>query len=222
LADKIADRLRDSIVLGQLPSGMRLVETELAAQFGVSRNTLREALRTLQRENLITSRPHKGTYVASLTDQEIFELVSIRSVLEGLAARLLAERGTPEQLEELRRQVGELLKAAESGNAHKTHALDLRLHRTIWEMSGHRRLLQILSSMHASILTYMLVAPDGHKTLTEYVAPHTALVDAIASGDASLAERVMRQQTDATLRDLLEARLAKSPAPSNGDSRPGE
>jgi DNA-binding GntR family transcriptional regulator len=210
LTEKVAIKLRDSIVLGTLSPGTRLVETELAQQLGVSKNTLREALRTLQTEGLIEYRPHRGTVVASLTEQDIVEFFSLRSILEGLAARRVAEFGSAEQMAKLRAQAGELIQAAESGDARRTNEMDLRLHQTIWELSGHRLLQKMLNGMQNQILMHMLVNPNEGMSLVGFIAPHESLIDAIASGDPDAAEREMREHIDSAQRATLASRRLKA------------
>lgn len=210
LTEKVANKLRDSIVLGRLTPGTRLVETDLAQQLGVSKNTLREALRTLQTEGLIEYRPHKGTVVALITEQDIVELFTMRSTLEGLAARRVAELGSAEQMAELRRQAKELLQEAQAGDKRRVNEMDLRLHQTIWEISGHRLLQKMLTGMQNQIRVHMFVNTNEDISLVDYISPHEALVDAIASGDPDEAERVMREHIDSSLRATLESRRLKA------------
>jgi DNA-binding GntR family transcriptional regulator len=210
LTEKVANKLRDSIVLGRLTPGTRLVETELAQELGVSKNTLREALRTLQTEGLIEYRPHKGTVVALITEQDIVEFFSLRSILEGLAARRVAEFGSAQQMAELRIQVKELIETAQARDARRMNEMDLHLHQTIWEMSGHRLLQKMLTGLQNQIRVHMYVNTDENMELVDYVVPHGALIDALASRDPDEAERVMREHIDRALRATLESRRLKA------------
>src|SRR5262249_46641479 len=102
LADEIAFRLRSDILEGALPLGTRLQQDELCARFGVSRTPVREALRQLQALNLITLAPSRGATVRIPSRRELIEVYELRSDLDGLAARLAAERWSGGDLVEIR------------------------------------------------------------------------------------------------------------------------
>lgn len=105
--------LREAILDFRLRPGQRLVERELIEQTGVSRATIREVLRQLTAEGLVTVIPQRGAIVVELTLKEVKDLYEVRAALEGLAARLFAQRGTDEQIEELRGAVDVLRQAVE-------------------------------------------------------------------------------------------------------------
>jgi DNA-binding GntR family transcriptional regulator len=102
LADRVFTRLQDDIVLGVLPPGTKLGETELASRYGVSRGPLREAIRRLESRKLLERVPHVGTRVASLKAADLIEIYRVREALEGMAARLAAENMTAEEVAGLR------------------------------------------------------------------------------------------------------------------------
>jgi DNA-binding GntR family transcriptional regulator len=101
--EQVLDQLRQAIVEMRLKPEQRLVERELIEQTGVSRTTVREVLRQLAAEGLVTTIPHKGTVVASPSVERAAELYEVRAVLEGMAARQFAERATDVHLRALRR-----------------------------------------------------------------------------------------------------------------------
>ena len=98
LREEVYDALRRAIVQGELPRGRRVVETELAGRLGISRTPVREALRKLEAEGLLSKGPGSNLVVNDLSSKDVEETFSIRAVLEGFAARLAAERATPEQV----------------------------------------------------------------------------------------------------------------------------
>lgn len=108
LRQQIVDRLREAIELGQLPPGTRLVDRDLCERMGVSRTSLREAMRELEAAGLITTQPHKGPIVAIVTPEMARSIYEIRAVMEGLAARLFARRATTEQIAAIKRAVEDL------------------------------------------------------------------------------------------------------------------
>src|ERR1700688_2035408 len=105
LRDQVLDGLRQAIVEQRLPPGQRLIERELIEQIGVSRTTIREVLRELDAEGLVTTIPQKGAIVVVPTPEEAADLYDVRGSLEALAARRFVERASGEQLVALRRAV---------------------------------------------------------------------------------------------------------------------
>lgn len=108
LRERVEDYLRSAIMQGQLRGGERLREQELCDLLNVSRSTLREALRTLEAERLITIEPHRGPSVARMTEKSARDLYAIRALLEGLAAHEFARLADDEQISRLRQQVRNL------------------------------------------------------------------------------------------------------------------
>ncbi len=113
LRRQVLDELRQSIIAGRLAPGSRLVERELTAMMGVSRTVVREALRQLESEGLISIIPNKGPIVRELTLAEAKDLYSIRAVLEGLAARRFVENASDNQLEKLQQALDATAEAYE-------------------------------------------------------------------------------------------------------------
>src|SRR5689334_11856309 len=92
IREQIEQQLRQAITSGHFRPGDRLIERELCTLFGVSRASLREALRQLEGDGLLTNIPHKGLVVATMTKEQAFDVYQVRAVLEGLAGRLFAEQ----------------------------------------------------------------------------------------------------------------------------------
>ena len=108
LREQVAERMRMAIATGRLPPGARLIERELCEMMGVSRTSLREALRELQADGLITNQHNKRLSVAVVTRGDAESIYEVRAVLEGLAARLFARNATTEQMAALRKSVERL------------------------------------------------------------------------------------------------------------------
>ena len=98
LWESVADQLREEILDGRLAAGTRLVETELAARFGVSRGPVRDALSDLSRVGLTVDLPRRGTFVSSLTERDLEEVYVIRRAIEEAAVRLAIERATDDRV----------------------------------------------------------------------------------------------------------------------------
>lgn len=180
--EQITEHLRDAIVSGELPVGKRLVEEHLAAQFGVSRGPIRDALRRLEVESLVESRSG-GTYVVGIADADIDELYSLRQAIEGLAAELAMERNQDADWAEMAVLVDALEKAAAARDNEAFAALDTKYHSLIYAHSGHRRLADIWDQ-YAPILTTLIRSTlDVDADLHESAVKHRRLFELMKSGD---------------------------------------
>jgi DNA-binding GntR family transcriptional regulator len=210
LPDKIVQALRRSIVTGALKPGSRLLEADLAGQLGVSRAVLREALRTLQREGLVESRHNRGTFVATVSAEDLMEIYSLRSLLEGYAACRVAQQATAEQVAELQERVDEVLTAAKARNGRWVAEADLRFHKAIWEMVGHKRLLQTLAGLESHLRMILAVHAEVYEFSLDSVGGHEQIMTAIRSGDGSRASELMRLHIESSaqmMRDFLSSAI---------------
>ncbi len=169
--------------------GDRLVESELAERFGVSRTPIREALQRLETQSLLT-RDGRSLIVASLDHSQLSELYVVRGELEGLAARLAAQHATPEEIKVLRNLMAEDEKLVGDPNA--MSRANRRFHKQIHLASHNRFLVQQLDLVHRSMAllatTSIAAKGRGHQTLQE----HEAIVAAIEAGDGDAAYEALR------------------------------
>ena len=151
LRREIETRLRAAITQGRFHAGERLIERELCEMLGVSRPSLREALRHLEAEELVTLRPNRGPAVAEITIAEAREIYEIRAILEGFAARLFTRRASDAEVEKLRRAERELRKAEGGGAA--VHLLDRKnkFYEVLLSGCGNRVVQRVLSQLHNRI-----------------------------------------------------------------------
>jgi len=206
LTDEAIVRIKDMIMNGQLHPGDRLPrEPDLALQLGLSRNSLREAVKALSLINILDVRQGDGTYVTSLgpellldaltfvvdfhQDDSVLHFLAVRRILEPAAAGMAAERIGPEKVAELRLL---LTQAGDESDPDKLHELDLRFHRLIAASSGNPVLGSLLEGLSAPTnrarIWRGLTETGAHeRTLRE----HTAIVDAIEHGNADVAEAAM-------------------------------
>ena len=116
LTNRALKEIRDAIRNGKLKPGERLVEMQLAEEMQISRFPIREALRYLEKEGLVETKPFKGTHVARFTEQDMEELYSLRSSLEELAVRILIENLDEKKIKKLETIVQSMQKASQAGN----------------------------------------------------------------------------------------------------------
>ncbi|MCU0504731.1 MAG: GntR family transcriptional regulator [Chloroflexi bacterium] len=186
LWETIADALRDEILDGHLAAGSRLVETELAERFGVSRGPVRDALAELAREGLAVDLPRRGTFVSSLTEADLDEVYVIRRAIEEAAVRLAVERASEADLEGLRGALLEVEAAYARGDLATAWEADMSFHRAYCRLSGNGRLLALFDEMASQTVLLMRTALATRASLgwTPPVEYHRRIADAIAARDA--------------------------------------
>ncbi|MFD8277440.1 GntR family transcriptional regulator [Streptomyces flaveolus] len=178
-SERVTRQLRDEILDGVRRPGSRLVERELAEALGVSRLPVREALRTLVAEGLVTPRPRTWAVVREFTTSDIADLDEVRSGLETLAFRLAAQRHTRAGLERLRATVDAELAAARAGDAVRAHRAAADFHQTVISLAANE-LLNELEGVLRSRLRWLM---GQHDDLEGVALEHEALCQAIAERD---------------------------------------
>jgi DNA-binding GntR family transcriptional regulator len=205
LVDHLAATIRARVLSGEIAVGSRLRQERLAAEFGVSRTPIREALRKLQASGIVEVQPNRGAIVRGPTAREIREAYEVRAELEGLAAALAAMRIHDAQLQELHaaqrlfgRSIAKLVagrvaaSGAEDANGEWTRANDL-FHGVIQEAAGNERLARIVQDLHRAFprgLTWAALRGSS-RLLEQNVEEHHAILEAIQERNADEARRCM-------------------------------
>jgi len=193
LASEVYLHLKQGILNGALAAGTRLLEMEIAEQMGISRAPVREALRMLEADRLVDFRINQGTFVRKLDKDEIWEIFTARSLIEGTVASLAAKRAGPADVNRLKQALEGVLGAAESGDFEATVAKDFKFHRLLWEISGHRVFIEILDHLEDQIRMFMAAQAPLFAHLIDSVKGHTEIVTAIANGDSETASKTIQQ-----------------------------
>ena len=189
---KAADILRTEILNGDLAPGSRLLEIEISERLKLSRGTIRSALQQLNHEGLVVQYPYRGCMVISLSSQDAWELYTLRSILEGLAAKLAAEAIALEKVDLLTKALQKLETAVAKKNWQDFAIADFNLHKAIIQFSGHRRLQEQYRIIENQVLLYIASCNPLHPSLEELFEDHKQLVEAICSGDALLSEQIAK------------------------------
>lgn len=209
LIGSVISQLRDMIVAGELEPGERVIELQFAAQLGVSRTPLRIALGELEREGLLERLPSRGFRVRAYSIDDIADAVDVRGVLEGMAVRLVAERGASgEVLKKLSEAVarGHALLQPALGNprakvdGHAWSEINRRFHAILVEAAGNRALASALEHNNRTPLSgpgalTLPKIPSAIETafLLRAQADHEDLLQAIIKREAARAENLMRE-----------------------------
>lgn len=205
LRDQVVAELRSRIVDGFYPPGQRLTEDRLAADFGVSRNPVREALRVIEADGLVTITPRRGAVVATPDLEAVADLFAVRSSLEPLAARLAAERATAQDVVDLRSLLADARRATDAGDFSQVADLNSSLHMRVIDIGGNRWLRTISASIYLHV--HWIFRIGASFRAAHSWEEHVRLVDAIAEGDPVGAEMAALHHVDAA----AEAALANLP-----------
>jgi DNA-binding GntR family transcriptional regulator len=188
LGRKVYKVLRSMIINGDLRSGEKLVQDELAERLGVSRTPLQFALSKLEQENLVESLPRRGTHVRGYSHKELIDIYDIRCRLEPLAARDAAINATSEDIEGLARLLEAFDEAAKSNDPQALKRTDYEFHMELLRCCGNRFLFDMLATITIIVIsnTKSLLKP-GERSNRE----HHLLLEALRARDPDRAERVM-------------------------------
>lgn len=179
----------DAIDAGDYAPGARLVESELAERFGVSRTPVREALQRLETQAMV-KRDGRSLIVATLDYNQLSELYAVRTELEALAARLAARHATAEEVKVLQSLIDADMRAV--GDADALARSNRRFHHQIHLASHNRYLVQQLDTVHRNmaLMARTSLAAEGRGRAA--LAEHQAIVDALGRGDSALADEALR------------------------------
>lgn len=210
LWQRVADQLRDEILDGRLPAGTRLLETDLAKRFGVSRGPVRDALAELSRAGLAVDLPRRGTFVSSLTEQDLSEVYVIRRAIEEAAVELAVEHASEGEVEAMYAALRETELAYAAGDLAAAWEADMAFHRCYCRMSGNGRLLALFDSLASQTVLLMRTALATRASLgwTPPVGYHRRIADAIRARDAAAAREAVGAHYQYT-QDRLEATASR-------------
>jgi DNA-binding GntR family transcriptional regulator len=205
--DAVTDALREAILDGTIPPSTWLREEDLSREFVVSRTPIRESLRRLADENLVTRTANRGSVVQALTLEEVLGVYMVREALEGLAVHTAVVRMPDGMLKELLSVHQASVEAYEANDPILTNHLHLEFHRIIRNATGNTLLIRFLGQVENAVRRAGVSPYRDPKRLEENAAEHLQLIEAIASGDADAAKAAamqhMRRAREARVRVLL-------------------
>ena len=179
LRELVYEELKKEILTGRIAPGTRMMEVELADEMGVSRTPIREAIRKLEKEGLVTIEPRKGAYASMISTEDMVEILEVRQDLEGLAAYFAANRMQPAQLEELKTVSEHYNEAVTSGSMEDMIKYDTRFHRIIVDSCHNKILVQMIEQLQELVLRFRYIYYDNFKRAENMPEEHAAILGAI-------------------------------------------
>jgi DNA-binding GntR family transcriptional regulator len=196
LRQTVYDAIADMITVRDIQPGEHIVEADLAAELGVSRQPVREALQRLQAEGWVDLRPGHGAFVHVPTDAEADQLLAVRALLEAESARLAARHATPAHIAQLRARQRTGERALADGDTAALVTANAELHAYLLAMSGQRVLAEHIAAVDRRVRWYY--SPIARARGRDAWDEHAAVIEAVAAGDAGRAGTLMRRHTERT------------------------
>lgn len=202
LRELVYEELRNLILSGEIKPGTRMMEIELADSMGVSRTPIREAIRKLEKEGLVTIEPRKGAYVSTISMNDIVNILQIRGTLEGLAAMLAATRIKEIELMKLKEASQAFDRAVEEGNTKEMISNDTLFHHIIVEASGNDLLIKMVTDLQEIVLRFRYLYYKDFKRAEKMPPEHANILRAIETGSGETARSAAEFHIN-SLRDMI-------------------
>jgi DNA-binding GntR family transcriptional regulator len=193
LTYQITENLRDQIIQGKLKPGQRIMDTDIVSELDVSRTPIREALKILETEGLITIKPRKGAFVAEITSKDAWEVYTIIAVLCALAIPMVVNRTSEADIKKLKnifQKMEETVKE-ESPDINKYLHFHLKFHDTIFQIAGNGRLRQIYNNMNNHIRGFGYITFSNLEYLRSSCQRHKKILESVEVKDKEQGKRLM-------------------------------
>lgn len=206
LRDVVFKTLRKAILTGELKPGERLMEIHLANRLGVSRTPIREAIRKLELEGLVTMIPRRGAEVADITEKNLKDVLEVRRALEGLAIELACERITEEKKKDLKEKLAQVETAVSTKDSSAIASADVAFHNTIVEASDNDRLIQLVNNLGEQMYRYRFEYIKDESKHGQIKREHKIMFDSIMEKDREKAVEIVKthisNQEEAIMRKI--------------------
>ncbi|MEA5453854.1 GntR family transcriptional regulator [Sinomonas sp. JGH33] len=206
LADFAYQRLQDKLIMLEIRPGEPINDGQLAAELGVGRTPVREALKRLETDHLVVTYPRRGTFATVVDITELAAISEIRELLEPLAARRAAENAGAQMRAELRAKAKEISRLDSSGDRTTLMRVDMSVHKLIYQAAGNSHLEDVLVRYDNLATRIWCLVIDRLPDLAHHVREHTRLLEAVADGDADTAESLTLEHVksfEMAIRDVL-------------------
>jgi DNA-binding GntR family transcriptional regulator len=194
LSDQVYEHLRIAIIRAELKAGEKLVELDIAAQMGTSQGPVREALQRLERDGFVERRARSATFVTHISTEEMYELFSIRTVIEGFAIQRTTQKITTAQCTELDELIQKMAQVGSRNEIISLAEYDMQFHRRLVEWSGSAGLLRGWTPLSSQIERFIVEShPLYYPDFVEVGTRHQPIVDALRLRDGNGAARLLQE-----------------------------
>lgn len=192
LRDIVFNTLRQAILRGELEPGERLMEITLANKLGVSRTPIREAIRKLELEGLVTMIPRRGAVVASISEKDMRDVLEVRVTLEELAVSLACKNFTDDAITELKAAQNRFENAVIAHDIMKIVDADVAFHDVIYNCTNNARLIQMISNLRETMYRYRLEYIKDARNHSILINEHNDIIDCLAKRDVEGVKKSIR------------------------------
>ena len=196
LREIVYEELKRQILVGEIAPGTRMMEVELAEDMGVSRTPVREAIRKLEKEGLVTIEPRRGAYASDISIKDMVDVLEVRQMLEGMAASMAAQKVTEEEKLDFVEANSAYKNAVKKGNIEEIIRYDELFHKLIVSYSGNKTLNQLLSQVQELALRFRYIYYDDFSRYENMPVEHEEIEEAIISGDTQKAKVVAEEHVE--------------------------
>ena len=196
LRDVVFNTLRQAILTGELKPGERLMEIHLANKLGVSRTPIREAIRKLELEGLVTMIPRRGAEVAQITEKSMNDVLEVRRAMDALCEELACDRITPEELQDLKKACDTFEAAVKTDDIKQIAQADVALHDIIVQATGNQRLIQLVNNLSEQMYRYRFEYIKDFSQHERLVEEHKVIYESIVKKDKETASNMAKVHID--------------------------
>lgn len=204
LRDVVFNTLRQAILTGELKPGERLMEIHLAQRLGVSRTPVREAIRKLELEGLVTMYPRRGAEVAQITEKSMSDVLEVRRAVDALCAELACERIAQEELAKLKTACEAFEQAVDTGDIKKIAQADVGFHDIIVQATGNKRLVQLVNTLSEQMYRYRFEYIKDFSMHGNLVKEHKCIYESIVNKDSKMAREAAMLHIDNQKKTIIE------------------
>ena len=196
LRDVVFNTLRQAILTGELKPGERLMEIHLANRLGVSRTPIREAIRKLELEGLVTMIPRRGAEVAQITEKSMNDVLEVRRAMDALCVELACDRISQEELGNLKKACENFEQAVKSRDVKKVAQADVALHDIILQATGNQRLIQLVNNLSEQMYRYRFEYIKDTTQHERLIEEHRIIYESIVNKDKATASKAAKMHID--------------------------
>lgn len=209
LRGRVFHKIREDILKGKYRQNEAMKELQISKELGVSRTPVREALRQLELEGLVTIIPNKGAVVSGVSAKDIEDIYAIRSLIEGLSAKWAAENIGEAQLNELEEIVYLSEFHLKKGHIEQLYELDNKFHEMLYEASGSKILRHVLSDFHHYVQRVRKTSLAEPERAEKSIAEHKAILEALRSKDSEAARGLTNVHVQNTSKNVIDKKIVE-------------